>query len=81
MTIWDLGWIMMLLAAHAQQWSTVQTVKGWSTTVILTFLRPMLIFWETLKFDFYIKRNAGSFHVGQAKMENLMLLNGMKMKV
>lgn len=80
MTIWDLGLIMMLLAAHAQQWSTVQMVKGWSTAILM-FLRPMLIFWETLKFDLYIKRNAGSFHVGQAKMENLMLLNGMKMKV
>lgn len=37
MTIWDLGWIMMLLAARAQQWSTVQMVKGWSTAVLMFY--------------------------------------------
>ena len=44
-------------------------------------LRPTPIFQATRKFNLYIKRNAGSFHAGQVKMENLMLLNGKKMMV
>ncbi|KAM1057668.1 hypothetical protein ACFX2B_030573 [Malus domestica] len=44
-------------------------------------LRPTPIFQATRKFNLYIKRNAGSFRAGQVKMENLMLLNGMKMMV
>lgn len=46
----------------------------------ILILQPVPVFWETQIFNLYIKRNAGSFHVGQTKMENLMLLSGMNMK-
>ena len=48
---------------------------------ILIVLQPSPIFWATGKFNLYFELNAGYFRVGQAKMESLMLLNGMKMMV
>lgn len=88
MTIWDLVLTMKLLVVGAQPWLIVLMVQGmYSQQWILLLCRFLLLSWIIFPFhypmfkSFWLSTYAtGSFHAGQAKMENPLLLNGMRVK-